>query len=170
MGAVSLNSFTTYAPHTLNKTISFSHHKILFTNVAFLTTNVVFLAPKMSLSCYKYCWYKYCSISHTHTHTLLYTQFTYNVENCQKSETGKLLHTHNDTLLILPHMQCLDFSVTLLVLFLLVCVVYSGLPWLLSWWLTHLASTGVTALTAEYLCMRSELAAIPLSAGSLART
>ena len=59
---------------------------------------------------------------------------------------------------------------TLLLLFLLVCVCYGGLPWLLSWWLTHLASSGITALTSEYLCMRSELAAIPLSAGSLGRT
>ncbi|CAI7993518.1 Protein SYS1 homolog [Geodia barretti] len=66
--------------------------------------------------------------------------------------------------------QCLDFAVTLMLVFLLVCLVYGGLPWLLSWWLTHLASTGITALTAEYLCMRTELAAIPLSAGSLART
>lgn len=66
--------------------------------------------------------------------------------------------------------QCLDFSVTMFFLFFVVCFFYGGLPHSWAWWLTHLASTAITALTAEYLCMRSELAAIPLSAGSLRRT
>ena len=60
------------------------------------------------------------------------------------------------------YMQCLDFSITLYFLHLVVCVLYSGIPHSWAWWLTNVVCLIITAVFGEYLCMRTELAAIPV--------
>ena len=59
--------------------------------------------------------------------------------------------------------QCLDFAVTVFVVHLVVCLCYAGFPHSWAWWLTNLVSVAIMAVLGEYLCMRSELAAIPVS-------
>ncbi len=59
--------------------------------------------------------------------------------------------------------QCLDFSVTVYLLHLLFSVMYGGLPHSLAWWITNIVSLIVTVVVGEFLCMRSELAAIPVA-------
>ena len=66
-------------------------------------------------------------------------------------------------------MQCLDFTVTVYLLHLLVCVCYSGIPRLWAWWLCNIVAMIIMAVLGEYLCMRSELAAIPVG-GSQGKT
>ena len=59
--------------------------------------------------------------------------------------------------------QCLDFAVTVFVIHLVVSLCYAGFPHSWAWWLTNLIGLAIMAMLGEYLCMRSELAAIPLS-------
>uniref|UniRef100_UPI00358ECD8F protein SYS1 homolog isoform X1 n=1 Tax=Myxine glutinosa TaxID=7769 RepID=UPI00358ECD8F len=62
--------------------------------------------------------------------------------------------------------QCLDFALTAHGFHLLACWGYnSHLPSAVSWWLVQLIAVTITAVLAEYLCMRSELRAIPLGLG-----
>ena len=66
-------------------------------------------------------------------------------------------------------MQCLDFTVTIHVLHLLFCTCYAGLPRSLAWWLCNIIAMAIMAILGEYLCMRGELAAIPVG-GSQGKT
>ncbi|KAG0415674.1 hypothetical protein HPB47_007157 [Ixodes persulcatus] len=60
--------------------------------------------------------------------------------------------------------QCLDFSCTVHVYHLLACWVYNGaFPHTLSWWLLNTACVTVTCVCGEFLCIRTEMKAIPLS-------
>ena len=57
---------------------------------------------------------------------------------------------------------CLDHSLTLHLLHLLLLLLLSGLPtW--HWWLCQAVSLLVMTLVAEYLCMQAEMADIQLS-------
>lgn len=59
---------------------------------------------------------------------------------------------------------CLDFSCTVHLLHLIVCVWYNaGLPHTLSWWLINFVCAAVLCVTGEFLCMRTELKSIPVS-------
>ncbi|XP_064393142.1 protein SYS1 homolog [Halichondria panicea] len=58
---------------------------------------------------------------------------------------------------------CLDFSITVYLLHLLLSVLYGGLPHSWAWWITNTASLVITVVVGEFLCMRSELAAIPVT-------
>lgn len=62
--------------------------------------------------------------------------------------------------------QCLDFTVTTHLIHLLVCWIYNGtFPTTLSWWLINIICIIVMCVCGEFLCMRSEMKAIPLSIG-----
>jgi protein SYS1 len=58
--------------------------------------------------------------------------------------------------------KCLDFSVTLFLLHLLLCTVYNGLPTALEWWIVHVLATIAMVVLGEYICSRRELDDIPL--------
>ncbi|KAI2663902.1 hypothetical protein H4Q32_012530 [Labeo rohita] len=60
--------------------------------------------------------------------------------------------------------QCLDFTVTVHFFHMIGCWIYNAhLPAALSWWLVNVACMALMAVIGEYLCMRTELRAIPLS-------
>ncbi|KAJ1527197.1 hypothetical protein ONE63_008728 [Megalurothrips usitatus] len=62
--------------------------------------------------------------------------------------------------------QCLDFAATTHFLHLLICWMYnSHFPGIVSWWLLNAACVTIMCVFGEYLCLRTELQAIPLSVG-----
>ena len=62
--------------------------------------------------------------------------------------------------------QCLDFAATAHFLHLLICWLYnSQFPTTVSWWLLNGACVTIMCVYGEYLCLRTELQAIPLSVG-----
>lgn len=62
--------------------------------------------------------------------------------------------------------QCLDFAATAHFLHLVICWHYnSHFPASLSWWLLNAACVTIMCVYGEYLCLRTELQAIPLSVG-----
>ncbi|GAX77520.1 hypothetical protein CEUSTIGMA_g4964.t1 [Chlamydomonas eustigma] len=60
--------------------------------------------------------------------------------------------------------KCLDFGSTTYLIHFTCCWAYSGFPANLIWWGTNAASFLIMALFGEWLCVRRELAEIPLSA------
>jgi len=59
--------------------------------------------------------------------------------------------------------QCLDFTVTCYGFHLLFCWLYNGyFPSLISWWLVTLAGISIMCVSAEFLCLKTELEDIPL--------
>lgn len=62
--------------------------------------------------------------------------------------------------------QCLDFTVTVHLFHMIFCWIYnSHPPAVLSWWLVNVACIALMAVIGEYLCMRTELRAIPVNSG-----
>ncbi|CAF87640.1 unnamed protein product, partial [Tetraodon nigroviridis] len=62
--------------------------------------------------------------------------------------------------------QCLDFTITVHFFHLIGCWIYNAQPpAALSWWLVNVACIALTAVIGEYLCMRTELRAIPVNSG-----
>lgn len=62
--------------------------------------------------------------------------------------------------------QCLDFTVTVHFFHMIGCWIYNAhLPASLSWWLVNVACMALMAVIGEYLCMRTELRAIPVNTG-----
>lgn len=62
--------------------------------------------------------------------------------------------------------QCLDFSCTWHFIHLVICWFYNGsFPTTFSWWCMNIACVTLTCVCAEFLCLRTELQAIPLSLG-----
>lgn len=63
--------------------------------------------------------------------------------------------------------QCWDFAGTVYIIHIIVCCFVNGyFPDSASWWLTIAVSVIIMTVLGEYLCMRTELRAIPLSVGS----
>ena len=61
---------------------------------------------------------------------------------------------------------CLDFTCTVHFYHFIVCWIYNGtFPLTASWWLTNVLSIVFMTVLGEYLCMRTEMQAIPLSMG-----
>jgi Integral membrane protein S linking to the trans Golgi network len=58
--------------------------------------------------------------------------------------------------------KCLDFSVTLFMMHLLISIWYGGFPRRMEWWIVHIAATITMIVLGEYLCSRRELDEIPL--------
>ncbi|KAK2177623.1 hypothetical protein NP493_589g02003 [Ridgeia piscesae] len=62
--------------------------------------------------------------------------------------------------------QCWDFAMTMHFFHLLACWAFNHhLPHSLSWWLINIVSIIITTVCGEFLCMRTEMKAIPLSMG-----
>uniref|UniRef100_A0A914VTD5 Protein SYS1 homolog n=1 Tax=Plectus sambesii TaxID=2011161 RepID=A0A914VTD5_9BILA len=62
--------------------------------------------------------------------------------------------------------QCLDFAFTVHFWHLLFVWLYNRIfPSYLSWWLLQIVCVAVTTVLGEYLCLRTELKAIPVSLG-----
>ncbi|XP_007882582.1 protein SYS1 homolog [Callorhinchus milii] len=62
--------------------------------------------------------------------------------------------------------QCLDFTVTVHIFHLVACCFYNWhFPTVLSWWLVNIVCIALMAVIGEYLCMRTELRAIPVNTG-----
>lgn len=59
--------------------------------------------------------------------------------------------------------KCLDFSATLYIIHLCICIIYGGWPSSLTWWIVNLACLAVMSLLGEWLCIRRELQEIPLT-------
>nr|CAG4652233.1 EOG090X0FH3 [Triops cancriformis] len=63
--------------------------------------------------------------------------------------------------------MCLDFTATVHFLHLIFCWFYNGLfPTSAAWWLVQVICVTITCVCAEFLCLRSEMKAIPLGLGS----
>jgi len=58
--------------------------------------------------------------------------------------------------------KCLDFAATAHLLHLCCCYLYGGVPSSWEWWAVNVMSLVLMALLGEFLCMRRELADIPL--------
>lgn len=58
--------------------------------------------------------------------------------------------------------KCLDFSATLYIIHLLMCIIYGGWPSSITWWVVNGTGVAVMALLGEYLCIRRELREIPV--------
>ncbi|XP_077286653.1 sys1 golgi trafficking protein [Arctopsyche grandis] len=62
---------------------------------------------------------------------------------------------------------CLDFSCTFYCLHLICCWYYNGnFPSTFSWWALNIACASITCVTGEFMCLKSELKAIPLGMGA----
>ncbi|KAL5022143.1 hypothetical protein ScPMuIL_001298 [Solemya velum] len=59
--------------------------------------------------------------------------------------------------------QCLDFAATTHVIHFIVCWIYTGhIPHTLAWWVTNIVCVTLMTVLGEYLCMKSEMKAIPI--------
>lgn len=80
--------------------------------------------------------------------------------------SGSLVSALGLWLFIRRGKQCLDFTVTVHFFHMIGCWIYnSHLPAALSWWLVNVACIALMAVIGEYLCMRTELRAIPVNSG-----
>nr|XP_018625679.1 protein SYS1 homolog isoform X2 [Nicotiana tomentosiformis] len=59
--------------------------------------------------------------------------------------------------------KCLDFSATLYIVHLFICIVYGGWPSSITWWIVNVTGLAVMALLGEYLCINRELREIPIT-------
>ncbi|KAG8379923.1 hypothetical protein BUALT_Bualt07G0139900 [Buddleja alternifolia] len=59
--------------------------------------------------------------------------------------------------------KCPDFSATLYIIHLLICIMYGGWPLSITWWTVNITGLAMMALLGEYLCMKRELQEIPIS-------
>ncbi|KAF6172885.1 hypothetical protein GIB67_035439 [Kingdonia uniflora] len=59
--------------------------------------------------------------------------------------------------------KCLDFSATIYIIHLFICIIYGGWPYSISWWVVNGTGLAVMALLGEWLCIRRELREIPIS-------
>ncbi|KAL9304479.1 hypothetical protein ACSQ67_021742 [Phaseolus vulgaris] len=59
--------------------------------------------------------------------------------------------------------KCLDFSATLYIVHLFICIVYGGWPSSITWWIVNGSGIAVMALLGERLCMKRELQEISLT-------
>ena len=62
--------------------------------------------------------------------------------------------------------KCMDFTVTLFLVHVLLCTVTKGLPTCWQWWLLNVLTAGVMVVLGEWLCLRQEVSEIPLSVGA----
>lgn len=58
--------------------------------------------------------------------------------------------------------KCLDFSVTLFLIHILLCSIYGGFPATWDWWIIHILGMIMMVVLGEYFCSKRELSDIPL--------
>lgn len=59
--------------------------------------------------------------------------------------------------------KCFDFSATLYIIHLVLCIMYGGWPSSITWWVVTGTGVAVMSLLGEYLCVRRELQEIPIT-------
>lgn len=59
--------------------------------------------------------------------------------------------------------KCLDFSATVYIIHLFICILYGGWPSSITWWVVNGTSLALMALLGEWLCVKRELRDIPLT-------
>ncbi|KAM0932644.1 hypothetical protein DsansV1_C42g0238491 [Dioscorea sansibarensis] len=59
--------------------------------------------------------------------------------------------------------KCLDFSATLYIIHLFICIVYGGWPASITWWVVNGTGLALMSLLGEWLCIRREMREIPMS-------
>jgi len=59
--------------------------------------------------------------------------------------------------------KCLDFSATLFIIHLFICIIYGGWPSSITWWIVNGTGFAVMARLGKYLCSSRELREIPIS-------
>lgn len=58
--------------------------------------------------------------------------------------------------------KCLDFTVTMYIIHLFLCLFYGGFPSSFTWWLVNGIGVVAMAVLGEWLCIRRELREIPI--------
>lgn len=58
--------------------------------------------------------------------------------------------------------KCLDFTATLYIIHLFICIKYGGWPASITWWVVNGSSLAIMALLGEWLCIRRESREIPI--------
>jgi len=58
--------------------------------------------------------------------------------------------------------KCLDFSVTLFLIHIVLSSIYGGFPSTWDWWIIHILGMIMMVLFGEYACSKRELSDIPL--------
>mmetsp|Transcript_22606 Transcript_22606/g.31505 ORF Transcript_22606/g.31505 Transcript_22606/m.31505 type:complete len:190 (+) Transcript_22606:236-805(+) len=58
--------------------------------------------------------------------------------------------------------KCLDFTATLYIVNLFICLFHTGLPYSLEWWVLQFTSLVIMSVLGEWLCMRREMREIPI--------
>ncbi|CAN1836413.1 Protein SYS1 homolog [Linum perenne] len=59
--------------------------------------------------------------------------------------------------------KCLDFSATIYITHLFICLVYGGWPSSLTWWVVNITGLAVMTFLGEHLCMKRERLEIPMT-------
>ncbi|KAH7652045.1 Integral membrane protein SYS1-related protein [Dioscorea alata] len=59
--------------------------------------------------------------------------------------------------------KCLDFSATLYIIHLFICIVYGGWPASITWWVVNGTGLALMSLLGQWLCIRREMREIPMS-------
>ena len=83
---------------------------------------------------------------------------------CSRIQTDALLFIRSVMLAIIVEKskKCLDFSVTLFIIHIILCSIYGGFPSTWDWWIIHIMGMIVMVVLGEYLCSKKELSDIPL--------
>ncbi|CAL9087641.1 unnamed protein product [Musa textilis] len=59
--------------------------------------------------------------------------------------------------------KCLDFSATLYIIHLFICIIYGGWPSSITWWVVNITGLASMSLLGKRLCIRRELQEIPIA-------
>ncbi|XP_042444030.1 protein SYS1 homolog isoform X1 [Zingiber officinale] len=59
--------------------------------------------------------------------------------------------------------KCLDFSATLYIIHLFICIVYGGWPSSITWWVVNILGLALMFFLGGWLCMRRESREIPIT-------
>ncbi|KAH7686571.1 Integral membrane protein SYS1-related protein [Dioscorea alata] len=59
--------------------------------------------------------------------------------------------------------KCLDFSATLYIIHLFICIIYGGWPSSITWWVLNVTGLALMSLLGEWLCIRREMREIPIT-------
>lgn len=59
--------------------------------------------------------------------------------------------------------KCPDFSATLYIIHLLLCILYGGFPSSFTWWVVNATGLAIMAFLSEHLCIKRELREIPIT-------
>ncbi|KAJ0971280.1 hypothetical protein J5N97_019239 [Dioscorea zingiberensis] len=59
--------------------------------------------------------------------------------------------------------KCLDFSATLYIIHLFICIIYGGWPSSITWWVINVTGVALMSLLGEWLCIRREMREIPIT-------